>query len=310
MRMPVQPPAVPPGPPPAGFPAPWACAWGEDRRGLWQAFRYRGAGQRLRWIPPTPAPFLMGSPETEAGRFDRETQHPVQLTRGYWLAETACTQALWEAVMADNPSHFKGRRRPVEQVSWYDAQRFIGRLNELFDAALAQASARLMAVGGETLGLTPRSAEPPLERFRLPSEAEWEYACRAGSTTAYAFGDAFDPALANNGDETVDTGTLPPNAWGLYEMHGNVYEWCQDRLGDYPDGPVIDPVGPAAGATRVLRGGNWLLPPRLLRSAYRYGLEPGNRHWSTGLRLARGPELAEPGQQAKQAGGGAGAPAR
>ena len=294
--MPIQRPAAPPGPPPADFPAPWACAWGEDRRGLWQAFRYRGVEQRLRWIPPPPASFLMGSPETEADRFDREQQHQVQLTRGYWLAETACTQALWEAVMAKNPSRFNGPQRPVDQVSWDDARRFIGRLNELFDAALAQASARLPAVERELLGLAPQPAEPPPERFRLPSEAEWEYACRAGSTSAYAFGDAFDPALANFSAETGAVGSLPPNSWGLYEMHGNVSEWCQDWLGDYPGGPVVDPVGPAAGVGRVLRGGSWLYPPRLLRSAFRYGFVPGHRYWFTGLRLARGSELAEPGE--------------
>ena len=100
----------------------------------------------------------MGSPETEAGRFDRETQHPVQLTRGYWLAETACTQALWEAVTGGNPSKFKGPQRPVEQVSWDDAQRFIGSLNRLFDAALARASARLPAVGQEPLQNSRHSA--------------------------------------------------------------------------------------------------------------------------------------------------------
>jgi formylglycine-generating enzyme required for sulfatase activity len=152
---------------PADFPAPWACDWGEDRHGLWMAFRYRDVRQCLRWIAP--GEFQMGSPESEAERYDNETQHQVILTQGYWLADTVCTQALWQAVLGDNPSHFKGEDRPMENVNWNDAQRFIARLNELVPG------------GG----------------FRLPTEAEWEYACRAGTRMAFWFGDQITPEQVN-----------------------------------------------------------------------------------------------------------------
>jgi formylglycine-generating enzyme required for sulfatase activity len=221
----------------------------------------------------------MGSPETEQGRDDDETRHQVILTRGFWLAETSCTQALWQAVMGENPSYFKGPQRPVEQVSWEDVQSFIERLN------IEQA----------------RSAQRTL-RFRLPTEAEWEYACRAGTTMAYSFGDEFDPKRANNGGETVAVRSLPPNPWGLYEMHGNIWEWCQDWFGDYPSDPVVDSQGPDTGERRVLRGGSWIHEAQDLRSASRRRLVPGIRYRSFGFRLALGPEP-------RQAMSGAGLPA-
>ncbi len=138
----------------------WASEWGEDRYGFWSAFRMKGVRQRLRWIPA--GEFMMGSPDEEAGRYDDEgPQHPVRISRGFWLCDKPCTQALWEAVMDENPSHFRSPTRPVEQVSWKDCQTFFMRLSGL--------------AGGLMLS--------------LPSEAQWEYACRAGSTTRYSFGD-------------------------------------------------------------------------------------------------------------------------
>jgi formylglycine-generating enzyme required for sulfatase activity len=257
---------------PPDFPAPWASDWGEDTYGLWMAFRYRGVRQQLRWI--VPGEFLMGSPENEAERGDDEKQHRVVLTRGYWLADTACTQGLWQAFMGDNPSYFQGEDRPVESVSWDDVQEFIKRLN----------------------GVVPGGG------FRLPTEAEWEYACRAGTQTPFWFGDQIRPEQVNyNGEypyaggrkrkyrrETVAVKALPCNGWGLYQMHGNVWEWCQDWYGDYPVEEVMNPAGPAEGEERVRRGGGWLGDGGSARSACRLRGDPGFRLHDNGFRLARG----------------------
>ncbi|MCB1737145.1 MAG: formylglycine-generating enzyme family protein, partial [Gammaproteobacteria bacterium] len=150
------------------FPRPdWASNFGVDGIGIWAEFECRGVRQRMRWIAP--GEFLMGSPKDEHERRNNETQHEVMLTRGYWLAETACKQALWQAVMGDNPSEFKGEQNPVEQVSWEQVQKFIGKLNDLCPG----------------LGL------------RLPSEAEWEYACRAGTEGPFSVGEDIDPTQVN-----------------------------------------------------------------------------------------------------------------
>ena len=258
---------------PNEFPAPWASDWGEDvHHGLWMSFQYRGVRQQLRWIPPDT--FRMGSPQSEAERSSAETPHQVTLSQGFWLADTTCTQALWEAVLGENPSRFTGAERPVEQVSWEDAQRFLERLNAVLTDDV----------------------------FRLPTEAEWEYACRAGTTTPFWFGEQITPEQVNyNGNhpyaggrrgvcrsETVPVQALPCNGWGLYQMHGNVWEWCQDWYGAYASGPAIDPVSPDAGGHRVLRGGGWFDDGGLVRSAYRRAYLPGYRFDSIGFRLARG----------------------
>ncbi len=258
----------------------------------------------------------MGSPESEHARSDDERQHPVLLTRGFWLAETACTQALWTAVMGGNPSNFKGERRPVDNVSWDDVQGFIERLNAELAAFAGRASVRSEGVAVEG----DRSARRTL---RLPTEAEWEYACRAGTAGPFSFGDDITPEQANyDGNfpyrgsgkglyrqETVDVASLPPNPWGLYEMHGNVWEWCRDWYGDYPSGLVTDPVGPDSGVRRVLRGGGWLDGAQLLRSAYRHRGAPGSRLDGPGFRLALGPEPSQAGA-GQPAGSGAGLPAQ
>ena len=257
---------------PPDFPAIWASEWGEDRYGVWMAFCYRGIRQVLRWIPP--GAFWIGSPEDEAERFNNETRHQVTLTRGYWLADTTCTQALWEAVMGDNPSNFKGPERPVEVISWNDAQAFIRRFNE---------------------GL-------PEAGFRLPIEAEWEYACRAKVEMPFWFGANITTEQANfdgrypyaggaegkSRGETVDVKALPCNAWGLYQMHGNVCEWCADWFGEYPKLDVADPLGPIQGDKRVMRGGAWNLHGRHIRSALRDCYKPDYRDVNSGFRLARG----------------------
>jgi len=257
---------------PETFPFAWASDWGQDEYGLWVAFTYKGVRQAFRWIPA--GRFKMGSPESEAGRYYNELLHEVILTQGYWLADTTCTQALWQAVMGNNPSEFKKDLNPVENVSWRDAIEFIDRLNN------------------EQSGLD----------LRLPSEAEWEYACRAGTTTPFSFGENISSEQVNyNGDtpyagtekglnrkQTVQVKALPCNAWGLYQMHGNVWEWCADWHGEYPNRTLIDPQGPNEGTKRVLRGGSWVYSARSVRSAYRDRGDPDDRDSGIGLRLARG----------------------
>jgi formylglycine-generating enzyme required for sulfatase activity len=224
------------------FPATWAKAWGVDTFGLFMVLAVNGIRQRFRWIMP--GSFQMGSPETEKERDEDEQRHEVTLSQGYWLADTACTQALWMAVMGENPSRFKDNAdQPVENVSWEDAQAFSQRLNQQFPELYA----------------------------RLPTEAEWEYACRAGTTTPFSFGDTITPKQVNydgnypyaNGTKgkfrakTVPVKSLPANPWGLYEMHGNIWEWCADWYGDYGLAALADPTGSPDGSDRVLRGGSW-----------------------------------------------------
>ncbi|MEO1610285.1 MAG: formylglycine-generating enzyme family protein [Pseudomonadota bacterium] len=266
----------------------WAADWGADEFGRWVSFEVQDNDgetitQRLRWMPP--GTFAMGSPEDEADRYsDEGPQHDVTFAQGFWMFETAVTQALYEAVMGNNLSNFQGVRLPVEKVSWNEAKEFIERLN-----------ARL----------------PGLD-LRLPSEAEWEYACRAGTGTHYSFGDTIAKEQVNfdgNVGQTVEVGSLPPNSWGLFEMHGNVDEWCEDTFqGSYESAPVdgsawIDADAESA-ADRVIRGGSWFNFARNARSAYRFGVEPSRRNDNLGFRCARGPARVQPasgGQQGQAA---------
>lgn len=258
---------------PPHFPPKWASEWGEDQYGLWIAFTFNGVYQTFRWI--SPGTFLMGSPTEEKERWEGETQHQVTFMQGYWLADTTCTQALWKTVMGNNPAYFKDdNNNPVEQVSWDDVQIFLQKLNRLI---------------------------PGLDAV-LPTEAQWEHACRAGTTTPFSFGESITPAQVNyhgeypyaNGkkglfrEKTVSVKSLPANPWGLYEMHGNVLEWCHDWFGDYPAEPIADPVGAVAGVLRVVRGGSWDDDGWFVRSAGRYGRTPNNRHSRIGFRFALG----------------------
>ena len=220
-----------------------------------------GVNVRFRWCPA--GTFMMGSPEDEDGRSDNETQHEVTLTRGFWLAETETTQELWEAIMGDNRSAFKGAVLPVECVSWYDCQEFIDKIQRYAPSGL---------------------------NFQLPSEAHWEYACRAGTTGSYNVSGASLDSLAwygnNSDDRTHPVGRKTPNAWGFYDMHGNVSEWCSDRYGDYSIGSVTNPRGAGGGFDRVKRGGNYCCDPWGSRSACRdLGCPPECRVGHIGFRL-------------------------
>jgi formylglycine-generating enzyme required for sulfatase activity len=237
---------------------------GEDEFGLYAEFEVQGVAQRCCWMAS--GSFRMGSPESEGGRdTDEGPQHEVTLS-GYWLADTACTQALWFAVMGDNPSECKDDlENPVESVSWDDCREFFEKLNRLV----------------------------PDLRAGFPSEAQWEYACRAGTTTAYSFGNEIAHDQAHFGQDwdkgkTLPVASLPANPWGLYEMHGNVWEWCSDWFGSYEAELQADPEGPSQGRSRVLRGGSWFYDARDARSAYRIVHDPGFRFRYFGLRVAPG----------------------
>jgi formylglycine-generating enzyme required for sulfatase activity len=219
-------------------------------------------GETMTMIYVAPGSFMMGSPRSEEGHDDDETQHHVTLTKGYWLGETEVTQAQWGSVMGNNPSYFKGMSRPVERVSWEDCQAFIANVNREVRRQF----------GGDA---------------RLPTEAEWEYACRAGSIGNYAgTGELNDMGwyCDNSEAKTHKVKGKKANAWGFYDMHGNVWEWCQDWYGTYPSGAVTDPTGSASGDGWVLRGGSWYSAGDC-RSANRSGDRPGSRNGSYGFRL-------------------------
>ena len=217
-----------------------------------------------------PGTFTMGSPVTEQGRNDGEIQHTLILTKGFWLGKTVVTQGQWEAVMGGNPSNFKnaGRDAPVEQVSWDDAMQFCRKLTDRERQA----------------GRLPEGHE-----YTLPTEAQWEYACRAGTTGPFAGNGDLDSMgwyNQNSGNTTHPVAQKQPNAWGLYDMHGNVWEWCRDWYGHYPGGSVTDPTGPSSGSQRVLRGGGWNADARNCRSASRDWYSPVYRSYTLGFRLA------------------------
>ncbi|MCH9650962.1 MAG: formylglycine-generating enzyme family protein [Deltaproteobacteria bacterium] len=280
-----------------GLPPKWASGWGEDQYGVFVVIVVGAVEQRLRWIPP--GEFSMGSSRGEAGRHTDEIKHQVTLTRGLWLGDTPCTQALWQEITGKNPSHFQSDQRPVEQVSWEDAKGFLGGLK------------------GRVKGLSPR----------LPTEAEWEYACRAETKRATYAGDLeilgqhnaplLDPIAWYGGNSGVDfdldngadisgslwkekqypeatragtriVGQKAPNPWGLYDMLGNVLEWCEDYYGPYSKKAKTDPTGPKEGTRRVIRGGSWDGGASFVRAAFRFHWVPSLRLYDLGFRLAQG----------------------
>ena len=267
------------------IPNSWASDYGQDQYGLWQALtlkkpphlikgqdkeRYGDSSEVryvFRWIPA--GTFWMGSPDDEKGRHEDEDYHSVTLSKGFWLGETPVTQALYEVITGQNPSQFKGDELPVERVSWDDAQAFIKQMNSL---------------------------HPDL-KVRLPWEAEWEYACRAGTTTAFNVGNEISLDLANyrgtwdDKDQwgegakqaTTPVKSYPCNAWGLYDMHGNVWEWCKDIWIQHLYNPTITSL---KTHKYTLRGGSWHRSGRDVRSAVReHGLRY-DRYSRIGFRLA------------------------
>jgi formylglycine-generating enzyme required for sulfatase activity len=234
------------------------------------------------FIPP--GTFRMGSPTNEVDRYDWEgPQTAVTISRGFWMGKYLVIQGDYLAVVGSNPSYFTSANgysddltRPVEMVSWFEATNYCGALTQRERAAGRIATNSV---------------------YRLPTEAEWEYACRGWTSTRFSYGD--DPGYTNlsnyawywdNSGETTDAvGQKLPNPWGLYDMHGNVWEWCQDWYGDYAGGIAVDPQGPPTGSLRVIRGGDWGSGAWLCRSAYRINFNPDIRSLYIGFRVVLAP---------------------
>jgi formylglycine-generating enzyme required for sulfatase activity len=277
-----------------------------------------------RFVRVLPGTFVMGSPLEEAGRLEArrdspsapsserapinfEQQHEVTLSRPYLIGTTQVTQAQFESVLGFNPSDFKGPKLPVESVSWYDAVMFCNRLSEQQGMPESSWAYTIREVRGKPgqhdFEMVVEWRGPECEGYRLPTEAEWEHACRAGSTTATYNGDLDtahlkdeqpNPVLdsiawfgGNSDSSSQRVATKTPNEWGLYDMLGNVWEWVWDWDEMYPSAPILDPIGPDTGENRVIRGGSWSLYARFCRASYRGRDWPGHRFNDIGFRVAR-----------------------
>jgi formylglycine-generating enzyme required for sulfatase activity len=246
---------------------------------------------RLEFVLVPAGTFLMGSPDTEWGSRNDEQQHQVTLTQPFFLARYEVTQSQWAAVTGRNPSFlYDCPDCPVESVSWLEAVSFCNAISKQlrFPPAYTIQDTVVTLISGS-------------DGIRLPTEAEWEYACRAGTPTVFNTGDCLGTEQANYlgydpqkgcpkgmwRGQAVNVGDFPPNAWDLHDMHGNVSEWCWDRHGFPTTAAVVDPLGPATGTERVIRGGNWHDLGRNCRSAVRHKAPPGQRFTHVGLRLAR-----------------------
>ncbi|MCC9601923.1 formylglycine-generating enzyme family protein [Stieleria sp. JC731] len=251
---------------PSPLPPSWAVDFGDEREfGIYAAFEIDGVRFPLRWIPP--GEFMMGASDSEDAYDNERPRHRVRISEGFWIGSTPVTQEQWLTASAENPSEFQGPRRPVEGVTWDDCVQWLSRLNEKHRG----------------LGAS------------LPTEAEWEYACRAGTESAFSFGNEaerlseFAWYYANSEKTTQDVGTQKPNTWGLWDMHGNVLEWCLDGPRPYDTSDVVNPIGPRErGVDRVVRGGGWIISARVCRSAYRSASDPGGRVNFLGFRLVAG----------------------
>jgi formylglycine-generating enzyme required for sulfatase activity len=242
--------------------------------------------------------FTMGSPDNETGRDNDEgPQHQVTVS-SFYMGKYEVTQAEYETVMGINPSEFKGSNLPVEQVSWFDAVEYCNKRSQQEGLSPAYT----ISGTGENRSVTwSHSAQGQGGGYRLPTEAEWEYACRAGTTSPFSTGDNITPDQANYDgnypynnrapgiyqEKTVAAGSFQPNAYGLYDMHGNVWEWCWDWYGVYPGGGQTDPEDTSPGAGHLIRGGSWNSSARGLRSANRNGGAPSGRDSLMGFRLVR-----------------------
>jgi formylglycine-generating enzyme len=259
---------------PEAFPPPWAARWGDDECGLWAELEVKGVAQRMRWLAP--GEFLMGSPNHEVGaRKSEKPQHRVRISQGFWFADTPCTQDLWQAVTGDWTKRYKGSPRPVTDVNWDQVLLFCSTLDSaLCDAAEAD----------------------------LPTEAQWEFACRAGTTTLFGLGSNWIAGAANNAgshDNTTFVKKYRPNAWGLFDCHGQVWEWCVDDLRDYsavkiPDKLFVDPIGPLGNESndcRALRGGAWFSQDDNTRSASRTRSSRRSQSYQVGFRFTVIPKI-------------------
>ncbi len=240
---------------------------GEQQSGKFQ----NNIGMNFVLIPA--GTFMMGSPSSEPGRYNNEQQHQVTITKPYYMQTTVVTQGQWKAVMGNNPSsdYDCGDDCPVENVSWNDVQAFISKLNSM----------------------------EATDKYRLPTEAEWEYAARAGTNTLYYWGNQSDCSKANYGTgyasdckginpgKKMRVASFSPNAWGLYDMLGNVWEWCQDGYGSYPGNSETDPTGTSSGSRRVYRGGSWINGAISCRAAFRGDGTQDHKGFALGFRLAR-----------------------
>jgi formylglycine-generating enzyme required for sulfatase activity len=244
--------------------------------------------------------FTMGSPGNEPGRNSDEVQHQVTLTHAMYVSKYEVTQSEWQAVMGWNTSGFSGANRPVETLTWYDAVSYCN-LRSTGQGLIAAYTITGATHSGNHITSATVTWNQAANGYRLLTEAEWEYACRATSTTAFCNGaitnincSPLDPSLdlvgwycGNASGVTHDVGGKTANAWGLKDMHGNVWEWCWDWYGAYPTGPLTDPTGPASGSYRGLRGGSWCDYAQYCRSANRGDIYPDSMGHYIGLRLSR-----------------------
>lgn len=274
--------------PPGKTAAAYVAGWFKNLLGIgaWES----SIGCRMVKIPA--GSFMMGSPPSEPGRGGDETQHRVTISRLFLMGTTEVTQGQWQTVMGSNPSNFKscGDDCPVEWVSWLDVVDFCNRLSD------REGLTRCYSGNADSI-----SWNRSCTGYRLPTEAEWEYAARAGTAGPFHTGNCLSTDDANyDGDDPLEgcpkgehrqtpipVGALASNAWGLYDVHGNVWEWVWDFKGDYPSGPVTDPTGPSGGTPHVDRGGSRGRGAADCRSANRYGRDPDYRGQSLGFRLAR-----------------------
>jgi len=259
--------------------------------------------------------FIMGSPHSEPERRDNESPQHQAMVSSFYMSKYTVTQKEYQTIMRTNPSDFKGDDLPVEQVSWYDAVTYCNARSLVEGLKIPYAIDQDRTDPDNTGDSDPLkwvvTWDKSADGYRLPTETEWEYACRAGTTTPFYMGsnittdDAnYDGDLPYNGnakglyrETTMPVGSFMENAFGLYDMHGNVYEWCWDWAGDYPSDAQIDPAGSVSGSHRILRGGSWGSSALILRSAFRNYANPSHKTHYFGFRLVLNAQCSERGRE-------------